>query len=52
VEFNGVKTNIETQEQYEKLLEEMVKFFMKLKHPDYKVVRIEKSEANDDKRIC
>jgi len=55
--FNGIKTNIETREQYEKLLYQMVKFFMRIEYPDYKITkmeieRVQKNDENTSKRLC
>jgi hypothetical protein len=47
VNFNGVTTNIKTREQYERLLAEMVEFFVRLKYPDYKITKIKETEETN-----
>lgn len=46
--FNGVVTNIETSEQYEKLLADMAGYFARIRYPEYKIVKITRLE--DQKR--
>ena len=37
MEISGVKTNIETKEQYESLIRRMMEWFVAIKHPGWKI---------------
>lgn len=52
MKFGGVDTNIETQEQYELVIRRIIEWYVGLRYPNYKVVKIEnkKKEVAREKR--
>lgn len=42
MKFGNVETNIETKEQYEKLIDQIIDWYVEKRYPGYKVVRKEK----------
>lgn len=48
MEFGGVQTNIETQEQYEELIKRMLEWFVNLQYPGWRVKNIRRKVVEND----